>query len=104
MSYDSRHEPTYDEELEIENELHMVFNALVVLTDYDGFCQKGMEVYYGDDYELKMTDLMYEKIHAATGLPVWKVRDIALDLCESQYVQGSWRSKINGMWKEFAHE
>ena len=104
MSYDSRYEPTYDEELEIENELHMVFNALVVLTDYDGFCQKGMEVYYGDDYELKMTDLMYEKIHAATGLPVWKVRDVALDLCESQYVQGSWRSKINGMWKEFAHE
>ena len=104
MSYDSRHKPTYDEELEIENIFNMVFNALVVLTDYDGFCQKGMEVYYGDDYELKMTDLMYEKIHAATGLPVWKVRDIALDLCESQYVQGSWQSKVNGQWKEFAYD
>jgi hypothetical protein len=104
MSYDSRYKPTYDEELEIENIFNMVFNALVVLTDYDGFCQKGMEVYYGDDYELKMTDLMYEKIHAATGLPVWKVRDIALDLCESQYVQGSWQSKVNGQWKEFAYD
>lgn len=106
MSYPDtiEYEPSFAEEETMAENKTQVFNAMVVLTDYDGFCQKGMEVYYGDDYELKMTDLMYEKIHAATGLPVWKVRDIALDLCESQYVQGSWRSKINGMWKEFAHE
>ena len=76
------YEPSFFEEEAIEENETQVFNAMIILTDYDGFCQKGMEVYYGDDYELKMTDLMYEKIHAATGLPVWKVRDIALDRCE----------------------
>ena len=104
MSYDSRYEPTYDEELEMENEFHMVFNALVVLTDYDGFCQKGMEVYYGDDYEHMVTDLMYDEISDATCLPVWAVRDHALNACEAMYGNGSWQSKVNGQWKEFAHD
>ena len=106
MSYPDtiEYEPSFAEEETMAENKTQVFNAMVVLTDYDGFCQKGMEVYYGDDYELKMTDLMYEKIHAATGLPVWKVRDIALDLCECQYYQGSWWSKIDGMWKEFARD
>lgn len=98
------YEPSFFEEEAIEENETQVLNAMIILTDYDGFCQKGMEVYYGDDYELKMTDLMYEKIHAATGLPVWKVRDIALDLCECHYVEGSWQSKVDGLWKEFARD
>lgn len=104
MSYDSRYEPTYDEELDREEESLKVFNALVVLTDYDSFAQKGMEVYYGDDYEHKVTDLMYDEISDATDLPVWAVRDYALDACEVMHMHGKWHSKSNGMWKEFAHE
>jgi len=101
MSYDSRYEPTYDEELEREEESLKVFNALVVLTDYDGFAQKGMEVYYGDDYEHMVTDLMYEEISSATHLPVWAVRDYALDACELMHMHGKWHSRINGMLKEW---
>ena len=102
MSYDSRYEPTYDEELAKEEEFIKVFNALVVLTDYDGFAQKGMEVYYGDDYEHMVTDLMYDEISDATHLPVWAVRDYALDACELMHMHGKWHIRINGMWKEFA--
>lgn len=101
MSYDSRYEPTYDEELAKEEEFIKVFNALVVLTDYDGFAQKGMEVYYGDDYEHMVTDLMYDEISDATCLPVWAVRDYALDACEIMHMHGKWHSRINGMWKEW---
>ena len=101
MSYDSRYEPTYDEELDREEESLKVFNALVVLTDYDSFAQKGMEVYYGDDYEHMVTDLMYDEISDATHLPVWAVRDYALDACEVMHMHGKWHSKINGMWKEW---
>ena len=101
MSYDSRYEPTYDEELEREEESLKVFNALVVLTDYDSFAMKGMEVCYGDDYEHMVTDLMYEEISDATDLPVWAVRDYALDACELMHMHGKWHSKTNGMWKEW---
>ena len=101
MSYDSRYEPTYDEELAKEEEFIKVFNALVVLTDYDSFAQKGMEVYYGDDYEHMVTDLMYDEISDATHLPVWAVRDYALDACEIMHMHGRWHSRINGMWKEW---
>jgi len=104
MSYDSRYEPTYDEELAKEEESSNVFNALVVLTDYDSFAQKGMEVYYGDDYEHMVTDLMYDEISDATHLPVWAVRDYALDACEVLHMHGKWHSRINGMWKEFAYD
>jgi hypothetical protein len=101
MSYDSRYEPTYDEELVREEESLKVFNALVVLTDYDSFAMKGMEVYYGDDYEHIVTDLMYDDISDATDLPVWAVRDYALDACELMHMHGKWHSKTNGMWKEW---
>ena len=101
MSYDSSYEPTYDEELAKEEEFIKVFNALVVLTDYDSFAQKDMEVYYGDDYERMVTDLMYDEISDATHLPVWAVRDYALDACEVMHMHGKWHSRINGMWKEW---
>ena len=101
MSYDSRYEPTYDEELAKEEEFIKVFNALVVLTDYDSFAQKDMEVYYGDDYEHMVTDLMYDEISDATHLPVWAVRDYSLDACEIMHMHGKWHSRINGMWKEW---
>jgi len=101
MSYDSRYEPTYDEELVREEEFIKVFNALVVLTDYDSFAQKGMEVYYGDDYEHSVTDLMYDEISDATHLPVWAVRDYALDACEVMHMHGKWHIRSNGMWKEW---
>ena len=94
MSYDSRYEPTYDEELEMQEESHRVFNALVVLTDYDGFGKRDMEVYYGDDYEHMVTDLMYDEISDATDLPVWAVRNYALDFCEVIHRDDKWRNKM----------
>ena len=101
MSYDSSYEPTYDEEFAKEEEFIKVFNALVVLTDYDSFAQKDIEVYYGDDYEHMVTDLMYDEISDATHLPVWAVRDYALDACEVMHMHGKWHSRINGMLKEW---
>lgn len=103
MNYDIGYEPTYDEELAREEKFSKVFNALVVLTDYDSFAQRGMEVYYGDDYEYMVTDLMYDEISDATGLQVWAVRDYALAGCEVMKKQGKWHSKRNGMWEAWGY-
>jgi len=44
---------------------------------------------------------MYDEISDATHLPVWAVRDYALDACEVMHMHGKWHSKTNGMWKEW---
>lgn len=105
MSYDNRHEPSYAEQERREEEGFIVFNELVCITGYDSFCQRDMEVFFGDDYEHIVTDQMVKVVSKMTNLQEWAVRNIILDdLCEVWHSGGVWYSRVNGMWKEFSRD
>jgi len=98
-------EPSYAEQCQHEDEVSSVFNELYYITGYDSFCQRGMEVFYGDDYEHLVTQQMVAVLSKMTGLQEWKVNNIMLDdLCEVWHNRGVWYSRRNGMWKEFSRD
>ena len=99
------YEPSYAEVCQQEDDAYLVFNELVCITGYDSFCQRDMEVFYGDDYEQPVTDQMVKVLAKMTGFQEWKVREIMLDdLCEVWHSRGIWYSRSNGMWKEFSRD
>ena len=96
----------------IRNHRHksgLVSYAMYAVTDHDMFCQRGMDVYYGDDYEHLIDDKMVEAIttmvqQAYLGdFPEWEVREHTLDRCETWHSKGKWYLRDpNDTWREFA--
>ena len=87
----------------------LVSYAMYAVTDHDSFCQRGMDVYYGDDYDQLIDDKMVEAIttmvqQAYLGdFPEWEVREHMLDRCETWHNKGKWYLRDpNDIWREFA--
>ena len=99
------YEPSFAQQEAHAEDVSDVFKELVAITGYDSFCQRDMEVFYGDNYECQLADYGYKLVSDMTRLPEWEVRNIILDdICEVWHSRGVWYRRMNGMWKEFSRD